>query len=109
MDSVHGSVDHARVANPQFHRGLHSGRWQGLTEAWPSGRSNAWWLTGDGAMEKGARGQSVSGLTGVRAAVWQLGDNGGKEAAVAVLGAGGAWVWEEAAMEDDRALPFYRG
>jgi hypothetical protein len=39
MDSVHVSWTSAGVAGPRFHRGLHSGRRQGLTGARPSGRS----------------------------------------------------------------------
>jgi hypothetical protein len=53
------------------HGGLQPWPAEGLTGAWPSGRSGARWLTGDGAMERGARGESVSGLTWVRAAVWR--------------------------------------
>jgi hypothetical protein len=70
------------------------GRRQGLTRARPNGRSFAWWLTDDGAMENGARGESVSALTGVRATVWRPG-NASEESAVVALGAGSAWAWEE--------------
>jgi hypothetical protein len=94
MDPVHGLVGHAGVASPRFHHGLHSGRWQGLTGARPNGHSDARWLIGDGAMEKGARGKSVSSLTGTRAAVWQS-DDELEQAAVAALGAGSAWAREE--------------
>jgi hypothetical protein len=76
VDSVHGSSKSAGVVGPWFQCGLHSGRWQGLTRARPNGRSSARWLTGDGAMEKGAHGESISGLTGARAAVWRPGDGG---------------------------------
>jgi hypothetical protein len=84
----------AGVAGPRFHRGLHSGRQQGLAGAQHNGRSGARWLTGNGAMEKGARGESVSGLTGARTAVWRPGDSC-KEAGAVALGVGGASVWEE--------------
>jgi hypothetical protein len=39
VDQVDESVDRAGVAGPRFHRGLHSGRRQGLAGAWPSGHS----------------------------------------------------------------------
>jgi hypothetical protein len=49
---------------------VHSEPWpwpaEELTGAWPSGRSRARWFTGDGAMERGEHGKSVSVLTGRR-------------------------------------------
>jgi hypothetical protein len=39
VDSVHGSWTSAEVLGSWFHHGLHSGRWQGLAGARPSGRS----------------------------------------------------------------------
>jgi hypothetical protein len=53
MDSVHGSWTSAQVAGPWFHRGLHSGRRQGLTRARPSGRSGPWRL----AVRRGKEGR----------------------------------------------------
>jgi hypothetical protein len=103
VDSVHGSWTSAGVAGPWFHHGLHSGRWQGLIKARPNDRSDARWLTGDGAMEKGARGESVLGLTEVRAAMWRLGDSG-EEAAVVALGVGGAWAREEEEESERRCI-----
>jgi hypothetical protein len=40
-------------------------------------RSGAWWLTGDGVTEREEHGESISGLTGARAAACQPGDGGG--------------------------------
>jgi hypothetical protein len=37
-------MDRAGVAGPRFHHGLHGGRWPGLVEARPSGRSGPRWL-----------------------------------------------------------------
>jgi hypothetical protein len=87
---------------------------QGLIGAQPNDRSDARWLTGDGAMERGACGESILGLTGARAAVWRPG-GGGKEVAVVALDAGSAWAREEEKESGRRcsggrwALPFYRG
>jgi hypothetical protein len=41
-----------------------------LTGAWPSGRSQARWLTDNGTTERGEHWDSIPGLTGARAAVW---------------------------------------
>jgi hypothetical protein len=94
VDLVLGLWTIAGVAYPWFFRGLHSGRRQGLTGARPNDRSDARCLIGDEAMEKGACGESVSGLTGARVTVWRPGD-GGEEAVVVALGVGGAWAREE--------------
>jgi hypothetical protein len=94
VDSVHGSWTSAGVAGLRFHRGLQSGWRQGLTGARPNGHSGARWFTDDGAMEKGARGETVSGLTGARAAVWRPNDVS-EEVAVVALGVVGAWAREE--------------
>jgi hypothetical protein len=51
------------------HGGLRPWPAKGLVDARPRGCSSARWLTGDGEMERGARGESVSSLTGARAAV----------------------------------------
>jgi hypothetical protein len=59
MDHVHESVDGVGVAGPRFHRGLHSGRWQGLTGARPSSRSGPRWLTA-----RVATGRARHGVTG---------------------------------------------
>jgi hypothetical protein len=97
-----GSWTSAGVADPQFHCGLHSGRRQGPIVAQPNDRSGARWLTGDGAVEKGARGEFISGLTGARVAVWRL--------VRAVLDRGNnRKIVEGGAVDDDGALPFYRG
>jgi hypothetical protein len=54
---------------------VHSEPWpwsaEELTGAWPSGRSGAGQLTGDSAMERREHGESVSGLTRARVAVWR--------------------------------------
>jgi hypothetical protein len=76
------------------HGGLRPWLAEGLSGAQPSGRSGARWLISDGAMERGACGESVSGLTEARAAVWPP-DDGGEEAAVVALDVGSAWVREE--------------
>jgi hypothetical protein len=72
-----------------------------LTEAWPSGRSGARRHTDDGATERGEHEESISGLTGVRAAVWRPGD-GGEEAAVVALDGGGARAWREEKESGER-------
>jgi hypothetical protein len=49
------------------HGGLGHGRPEGLTGAGPSGRSGAWQLADDGAIEREEHGESISGLTRARA------------------------------------------
>jgi hypothetical protein len=76
------------------HSGLGHGRLKGLARARPSGRSGARWLTGNGATEREEHGESVSGLTRVRAVAWQLGDDG-EETVEEVLSVGTSWAWRE--------------
>jgi hypothetical protein len=68
------------------HGGLAMAGRRGLTGARPNGRSGARWLTGGGAMGRGVHGESTSGLTGARAAVWWPVD-GGEETAEEALDA----------------------
>jgi hypothetical protein len=81
--------------------------------AWPSGHSVARRLAGDGTTGRGVHGESISGLTEARAAMWRTSD-GGEEAAVAALGAGGAWTRREEKESGERCggglrvLPLYR-
>jgi hypothetical protein len=104
VDSVH----HPWTAGTSVHGGLAMAGQRGLT--------GAQWLIGGGATGRGVHGESTSGLTGARAAVWRL-VGGGEETAEEALGAGGAWARREekrrrvgsGAVENDRSLPLYRG
>jgi hypothetical protein len=58
------------------HRGPRIVPWRGARRSLTSGPSGAREFTGEGATERGEHGESVSGLTRARAAVWQP-DNGG--------------------------------
>jgi hypothetical protein len=110
VDSVH----HPWTTGMPVHGGLAMPGRRGLTGARPSGPSGAQWVTGGGATEGGVHGVSTSGLTGARAAMWRLVDDG-EEMAVEVLGAGGAWAQREkkesgrGVVENDGGLPLYRG
>jgi hypothetical protein len=86
-----------------------------LDGAWPSGRSVARWLTGGGATGRGVHGESISGLTGARAAVWRSG-NSGEEMVEEALSAGRAWAQREEKESRERYgedrvghHPFIRG
>jgi hypothetical protein len=59
------------------------------------------WLAGDGATKREEHRESVSGLTGPRAAMWWPSD-GGEEVAVEALGAGGAWARREEEWDGER-------
>jgi hypothetical protein len=65
-----------------------------LAGAQPNSSSRAWRLTDDGIMEREKHGESVSGLTRARGAVWRPGD-GGEEVVMEALSAGDAWAWRE--------------
>jgi hypothetical protein len=67
VDQVHEFVDRAGVADPRFHRGLHSGRRPGLVGARPSGRSGPRWLAARVAMGRARHGATGGPLTGARA------------------------------------------
>jgi hypothetical protein len=69
-------VHHPWTAEMPVHSGLAMADRRGLTGARPSGRSGARWLTGGGTTERGVHGESTSGLTRARAAVWWPVDNG---------------------------------
>jgi hypothetical protein len=97
MDLVHGSWTTVVLV----HGGLSQGWPKGCTRARPSGRSEARRLVGDGATQREKNGESVSGLTGAREALWQPGD-GGEEVVVEALDAGDAWVWREEKEDGDR-------
>jgi hypothetical protein len=73
------------------------------------------WLTGGGATGRGVHGESISGLTGARAAVWRLG-NSGEEMEEEALGVGRAWARREEKESGERYgedrvghRPFIRG
>jgi hypothetical protein len=87
MDSLH----HLWTTGTPIHGGLAMAGRRGLTGAQPSGRSGAQWLTEGGATGRGVHGESTSGLTGARAAVWRPID-GGEEMVEEALGLGGDWV-----------------
>jgi hypothetical protein len=72
-----------------------------LDGARPSGRSGTRWLAGGGTAGRGVHGESISGLTGARAAVWRPGD-GGKETTEEALGAGIAWEWRDEKESGER-------
>jgi hypothetical protein len=57
--------------------------------------------------ETGAQ-ESISGLTGARAAVWRPGD-GGEEMVEEVLGVGGAWARREEKESGERCSGGWRG
>jgi hypothetical protein len=65
-----------------------------LDAARPSSRSGARWPTGGGTTGRGVHGESISGLTGARAAVWRPGD-GGEETVEVVLSVGNAQARRE--------------
>jgi hypothetical protein len=69
VDSVHGLVDHAGVASPRFHHGLHSGRQQGLTGARPNGRSGPRQLAASVEMGRARHGATRGPFTGARTMV----------------------------------------
>jgi hypothetical protein len=52
-------------------------------------------------MGRGVRVESISSLTRARVMVWRPSDSG-KEAVVAVSGAGGAWAWREEKESGER-------
>jgi hypothetical protein len=59
--------DHAGVAGPRFHRGLHGGRWPGLVGARPSGRSGPRRLAARVVTGRARLGATGGPLTGARA------------------------------------------
>jgi hypothetical protein len=94
-------VQHPWTAETSVHGGLAMVGRRGLTGARPKGRFRARWLTGGGAMGRGVHGESTSGLTEARAAVWRPIDDG-EEMAEEALGAGGAWAWREEKESGER-------
>jgi hypothetical protein len=76
----------ARVTGPRFHRGLHSGRRQGLAGARPSGRPGLRKLAATAREGRGARQGSVLGLTRGGGVMWMPGDGGAESEAVALGG-----------------------
>jgi hypothetical protein len=79
------------------HRGPRTGSWR-ARRSLASGHSRAREFTGDGATEGGEHGESISSLTGVRAAVWRSGD--GVEASTEKeLGGSGARAQREGESE----------
>jgi hypothetical protein len=65
-----------------------------LDRAQPSGCFGAQWLARGGATGRGVGGESISGLTRVRAAGRRLGD-GGEEMVEEALSVGDTWAWRE--------------
>jgi hypothetical protein len=65
-----------------------------LDGARPSGRSGARWPARGGATGRGVHVESISGLTGARAAVWRLGDDS-EETTEEALGVGSTWAQRE--------------
>jgi hypothetical protein len=72
-----------------------------LDGAWPSGRSEAWCLTGGGTTGRWVHRESILGLTGARAAVWRSGDSG-EETVEEALGAGSTWARREEKESGER-------
>jgi hypothetical protein len=95
------SIQHPWTAEGTGPQWTGHGRAKGLTGAHPSNRSEARWLIGGGATERGVYGESISGLTGAWVATWRPGD-GGEEVAVEALGASGAWAWREEKKSGER-------
>jgi hypothetical protein len=83
------------------HGGLGNGWLKGLAGAQPSGRSGGCQLTDGGTTEKGLHGESISGLTGARAATWRPGDDGEEVA--------GAWARREEKEDGERSGGGRRG
>jgi hypothetical protein len=75
VDHVHESVDHAGVAGPRFHRGLHGGRRHGLAGARPSGRCGPRRLVARVATGRARCGMTRGPLTRARTMVrrWRTG------------------------------------
>jgi hypothetical protein len=72
-----------------------------LNGAWPSSHSGARWPAGGGAIGRGVHGESISGLTGARAAMRRPSD-GGEETVEEALGVGGAWARREEKESGER-------
>jgi hypothetical protein len=88
IDSVHGSWTSA-WHGPRWTD--NHGRPQSSTEAQPSGRFGARWLTRGGTIGRGVHWESISGLTRAWAVVWRPGD-GSEETTKEALDAGSTWV-----------------
>jgi hypothetical protein len=67
VDQVHEFVDRVGVAGPQFHRGLHGGRWPGLVRSRPSGHSGPRRHAARVATGRARRSATGGPLTGARA------------------------------------------